>query len=421
MDFNFLRNRLQTIFGQGQDPTFESPFQIQPPEVATPPIMPGGGYDAGARMRELFQPETQNIDRFNELAGQYPQYQEPGKLKKIGAVALATLGDIGRPGAGKAGFDEMMGYAPHARKVADWKNKIDPLGDAASYERQTNNQNRQFATSTVSAEQRQQKDEATAANAAERTRIAKMRADVYDWKAKNPMAKIIAPKGGNIKAINPITGAVIMDFGPAGTLTDEERIDLENTNRTNLQNDAQAARQALQDDAQAGAVDLEGVRQGNRLEVRRTPTAAQSGSSESSTQKRVGEFLRARQIANTRQDLAQFLEIGEPGSNDFRIVPPATKQWWGGMSHGPTPEQYAELESIIYGTPKVERTNVPPPPPPKVTTPAAPTGRGAGAGPAGSQRTPAVAPMEKTQTNARTGAKRVLISLDGGKTWKVKQ
>jgi hypothetical protein len=254
-----------------------------------------------------------------------------------------------------------------------------------------------------------------------------MRANVYDWKAKNPMAKIIAPKGGNIKAINPITGQTIMDFGPSGTMSDKERLELEQTNRMNLQNDAQAARVDLQDDQQEATAELEGTRQRNRIALKGTPSASQTGKGESSTQKRVGEFLRAREVANTNPALAQFIELGDPGSNDFRIKEPATKQWWGGMSHGPTPEQYQQLQQIIYGTPEIQKTNIPPPPPAKAGASSSPapasSGRASGAGPRGQGGAPSTKaePLRKTQRNVKTGQTRTLISLDGGKTWSVEK
>lgn len=60
--------------------------------------------------------------------------------------------------------------------------------------------------------------------------VSQDRADVYRFKAENPGLMIVAPKGGNIKAINRATGQTVRDFGPAGTLADADRIALEQDN-----------------------------------------------------------------------------------------------------------------------------------------------------------------------------------------------
>lgn len=428
-DFNnmFQKLRLQQIFGQPQEPTptFPGGFNLggqMPPEQSMP--METDDFDPAKRMAELYHPETQNIDAYTKLAGERPEFKNPGKLRNIGAIALATLADSFGGGGGRDAFAGMTGRTKYNQDVLDWKSKMEPLENAAAYERQMNNQNRQFATSTVNSEITQRKNERTAANNEEKTRIANMRAQVYEWKARNPMAKIISPKGGNVQAINPITGQVIMDFGPSGTMTDQDRINLESTNRMTLQNDAQAARAELQDDQQAATSELEDKRQGNRITLKGTPTGNAGGGNkpESSTQKRVGEFIRARQFANSNPQLGKYVELGDPGSNDFRITPPATKQWWGGMSSGPTQEEYNQIQAAIYGTPEVPKTNVPPPAPPKPNTGG---GRASGPGPnaGGGNKPPqaAVAPIEKQVRNKQTGEVRTVISTDGGKTWNFKQ
>lgn len=75
--------------------------------------------------------------------------------------------------------------------------------------------------------------------------ISSDRADVYKFKAENPGVKIVAPKGGNIIAINSATGQTVKDFGPAGTLSDDERIKLEQTGRMDLADKNNTARESL--------------------------------------------------------------------------------------------------------------------------------------------------------------------------------
>ena len=56
--------------------------------------------------------------------------------------------------------------------------------------------------------------------------IRQQRANVYDFKAKHPGMKIVIPRGGNITAVDPITGKT-MDLGiDSGTLSDADKLDI---------------------------------------------------------------------------------------------------------------------------------------------------------------------------------------------------
>lgn len=61
----------------------------------------------------------------------------------------------------------------------------------------------------------------------ERAGISQQRADVYEFKARNPNVRIIEQRGGNTIAVNPTTGEIIKDFGPSGFLSEQERLDLQ--------------------------------------------------------------------------------------------------------------------------------------------------------------------------------------------------
>jgi hypothetical protein len=55
--------------------------------------------------------------------------------------------------------------------------------------------------------------------------------DINEFKAKNPGVKIVAQKGGNVRGYDPITGRVVVDFGPTGEMTDSDRINAETSGR----------------------------------------------------------------------------------------------------------------------------------------------------------------------------------------------
>ncbi len=224
--------RLASIFGpqgQQQEPTFPGMAGPQSP-FETPPINPADstGYDPAQRMRELYQPETQSIDRFNSMIGSYPVRQEPGKLKKIGAVGLASLADLFGQGGGQKAFGEML-YGKHNREVADWKEKIEPTERAANIERQGNVNSRTAATQTVSAELRDRQQTAKEETDAEKLIIAQQKQKLAEFKAKNPAIEF-RYDGPTVIASNPLTGEVIDTGFKTQNMTDLEKITLNQSN-----------------------------------------------------------------------------------------------------------------------------------------------------------------------------------------------
>lgn len=430
MNFDFLnRLRMQNIFGgAGTEPmpTFGGAYNPEPMDTfgGTPPFVPDEAqpFDVGRRMRELYTPETESIDRFNEMIGQYPTWEKPGKLRNIGAIALASLGDLfGPKGSGQMAFNEMTGRGQYQRDIADWKNQIDPLERAANIERQSNVNNRTMAYQTVSQELRQRADEAKAANDAKKAQIAQQRADVYEFKARNPNLQFdFSTPWVMIK--DPRTGQVVKATGtdgqpiPTGNMSDQDRLALTQQHameRIQAQGDVASE---LEDQRQGNRVELAGVQGEQARRTRATPTGNQTAAGtrpELPTQTRVRQFIAAREVFNTRPDLRKFIKLGDPASNDFQIVPPG-RNLLGAT--GPTAEQYAELNQLIYGNPQgpqqFNQTNVPPPPAP---------GRGRGAGPGPAAGGGNTAPMTKNVRNRQTGEVRQAFSYDGGKTWTFEQ
>src|SRR4030095_10901262 len=68
-------------------------------------------YDVGNRMRELYTPEHVATDRFNEMVGQYPQFEEPSGKRKIAAMILGSLTDLG------TNFGQ-VGSGPNRRRMS---------------------------------------------------------------------------------------------------------------------------------------------------------------------------------------------------------------------------------------------------------------------------------------------------------------
>lgn len=387
-------------------------------------------YDAGARMRELYIPETQASDRYNEMIGAYPSrgdYQ-PSNMRRIGSALIALSQSFGprgfqsNPNAIESGLEFLN--RPYTEKLTDWKNQIGPAQQAAGLERQNNMNERQLAASTVSQELAQRRLENTQANQEAKNKIAADRAEVYRLKSLMPQHQFDF-SGPNVMVANKQTGEVRDTGIPTGSLSDAdkmalqqeqmlERIGAQGAQTRQTEELRQGGREALAETRgwKIGSIpdpndpskqigvqyneitgEIKPVQFGGAPAgpVTRAGTSSSAANRpESATQTRVRQFNAARELFNTRADLRPFIKLGSPGSNDFTITPPG-KGFFGGAT-GPTPEQYKALQEAIYGP----GGDIQP------MSSHAPTNR---------------QPIYKTQRNTRTGETRRVMSTDGGQTW----
>lgn len=378
------QNPYNVSFGRG--PLDINKFDIQ--QAGQGPTAPQGQaplpYDAAARMRELYHPTTDAEDRLNQFINQYPQEQKPSILRRIASMIVDyTKG----PREGAALFNE-----PEQKAIMDWKNKVGPIENAATQERGQNTNERIAAYETVSSELRNKAQEAKDRNDEVNAKIRQQRADIYAFKATHPDWKLIMTKGGNVMAINPQTGETQNTGIPTGSMTEMDKLNLQNEQRLGqiaatgtqareTEGVKQAGREAVSEnrgwsifnipdpanpgqqkavkinaitgevkDIKAGEVNIPGV-------AKPSPGGA-GGKGEQPTQTRVRQFNKAREILNSRPDLAPFIKIGTPGANDFTITKHG-KNFFG--STGPSPAQYDEMVKIIYGD-TVSSTKTPPAP-----------------------------------------------------------
>jgi len=412
MDLNFLRNlRLKNIFdpmamGQEQTPTFPQPGVMPVPPMADPnmPQMPPQGpglYNIAQRMAELYTPETAATDRFNQMANNFPTQAPSSGKRKLGAVALAGLSDVTGNNNGKFIFDELTGKNKLRDDVTNWKTQITPIQQAADNERSTNSNERTMAHQQIADELRQQAQAATAAKNEVDAKIKQQRADVYEFKARNPNMKIIAVKGGNIMAINPIT-AQKMDTGiPSGSLSDADRIALEQDNameRIAGQGDQTRQTQGVRHEDTMEEI---GARGDESRKTKAVPSATTTTNKpETEAAIRTGRINKATQLINTRPELRKWIQVN---GNDIRVTPPSNG---GYFSSGPTKQEFDEINNAIYGTSTAKPAD----------NAAAPRDRGAGPGPTTPNNTK-TAPLTKQMRNKNTGEVATVISTDGGKTW----
>ena len=362
----------------GQDPLQNVQFGRGPLELNQFDIsqrdanefLPPDEMDAGARMRELYQPDTDSSDYFERLLRQYPEEQKPSLLRRIGAMIVDyTKGH----NAGQQFFEE-----PRRKAIEDWKNQISPAYQAATNERYSNANERTLAYNRIAMELREKAQEAKERNDIRNAEIRQQRADIYAFKAMHPNYKFVLPKGGNIQALDPATGQSHDTGIPTGSLTELDKMNLSQEN-------------ALEQIGARGtqAQTLEGMRQGGREQIAETrgwklgvdqksgesilyneitgatkpvsgnrnitPVAKPSsgGASSTPTQQRVDIVNKAAQLKNTNPELAEFIRIE---GNDVTITPPSSGGWF---SSGPTREQYDEISKAIYGS-AVGPRNTPP-------------------------------------------------------------
>lgn len=413
---------------------FGNPEVVDPTQMGTTPIASPDDYDAGARMRELYTPQSEASDRFNTMVGAYPKAADyhPSNLRRIGAALTALAGNFsgpaGRrfqfnPNAMEAGMNVL--YEPYNRQMTDWKNQIGPAQTAANLERSENINERTLAYQTVSQELRQRADEARAANQEQKTKIAADRAEVYRLKSLMPQHQFDF-SGPTVKVANKQTGEVKDTGIPTGSMSDAdklaltqeqalERIHTTGAEARTTEGVRQSGREALAEtrgwkigtipdpndpSKQIGVQYNEITGEVKPISMGGKPTTvtpssrggAGGGRPETPTQTRVRQFNAARELYNTRPDLRQFIKLGTPGANDFSIVPPS-KGFFG--PSGPTNEQLAEINNAIYGNPA-----------------------GAEMAPV-SAHTPTPTGGQKTIKQYSPSRNQTRISTDGGKTWKV--
>ena len=138
----------------------------------------------------------------------------------------------------------------------------------------------------------------------------KARADIYAFKAQHPNMKIVADKGGNFHAIDPITGKS-MDTGvETGTLSDAEKLEITGGQAMDRTNANIEGRSSLEDKRHEGNLEEIGAR---GAESRKT-NEAKPTKEESPSQERIRANNKARELVNTRPDLAPFIKI-DPNGN----------------------------------------------------------------------------------------------------------
>lgn len=350
----------------------------RPPALPNIPVqsgLPTQGSDVGARMRELYQPETAASDRFNELQNNYPQYEKPGFWRSA-AGALSAFG----PGGHEIGMK--VANQHNDQRMSDWKNQIGPAQQAANIERQENVNSRTLAHNTVQNEISGRRLDETTRNNERNSAVRESRARVYEWKSRNPGMKFNF-SGPKVLMTDPTTGKVTNTGIDTGNLSDEDKMDIGQDNamqrigaqgavQSGLETQRQTGRETVQDQrawSQGNVPDpndptksiailynsITGETKPLTMGGQNTgPVSGTGGGAarpELPTQGRVREFTAARELFNTNPELRPFIKLN-PQNNTFEIAEPKPPTSFGGYTiskGGPTTEQFEAIKNAIYG------------------------------------------------------------------------
>lgn len=352
------------------NPTTDTPI----PTVEQPPNQPinqqnNGLSSIAQKMAGMYTPESQASDKYNQMIDQYPNREDykPGFWSKLGAAIIDyTKGS-------KAGNE--FRERPYENKLADWKNQIGPAGTAANLERNQNVNERTMAYNTGSNMLREQSIQDKEKNDTANLKIRQQRADVYDWKAKHPNMKIVFPKGGNIQAIDPVTGQTI-DLGVStGSLSDSDKYELQQTHAIERIDETggqarktEEAKQGNREDIQDRRAWTLGIDQETGKSVRINSITGEvrpitigekqvgpiskfsstGNKPETAGNVKTKQYNAASQLKNTDPELGQFIKLDATSNGTFEIAQPSESRLWG--KSGPTPDQSKRIKDAIYGT-----------------------------------------------------------------------
>lgn len=236
---NFLESlRMLSVLApkqqQGNVPSLNS-LPINPPMLGSMQQQQEQPYNVQQRFGEIYKPSNVASTRLDSLINQYPQFQKPNALMRIGA-SLAALGENGQETANN------ILYGPYSQHLGQWKTQLDPALKSADLENEANLNLRNLANQQVQREiserdlsRKETADQARADTANKNADSTRMRAEAYqkrtdliEFKTKNPHYVFKTREDGRIMGINPLVPNQTIDTGVnSGDLSDMDKAALQ--------------------------------------------------------------------------------------------------------------------------------------------------------------------------------------------------
>lgn len=312
------------------------------PMMGPPESMAGNMPVQRNRIEEIYSPETVMQEKMAQMIDQMPERNKPGFGRKL-------LASIVGMGGGPQTADKVL-YGKYDRDLADWKNRFDPIRQAAIEERQGNVGERQYARDVMTNEAQNRRLDITEQNNLARQKVAEDRAKIYDFKVRNPNWRIVAVKGGNYVAIDPQNPANKADTGvPTGTLSDAEAQALRVEGQEHLANvrgDIQSRHIEERGDVQEELVGVREKSQGRLIEKReqnlRGRPAKSTSAAGSPTQERTRIRNNAEKFMRDNPSLAKWIDTS---GTSVKITPPSSGGFFS--RGGPTQEEYNRIKAGV--------------------------------------------------------------------------
>lgn len=193
---------------------------------------------------------------------------------------------------------------------------------------------------------KQSKEQIDSANRDARTKI-------YGFKAMHPGMKIVATKGGNFNAIDPITGKS-MDTGVAtGSVSDEDKIQLTGEQQQNLEGTRETNREVLEKQRQGGRESLANINNTAKQDLQDNKPTPELKPNQVTTDR----YNKAQQLLTENPNYADYIKV-DPQTKTFIVTPPPATGFAG---FGGSPEKdkanldtFHKINESIYGTSSTE-------------------------------------------------------------------
>lgn len=301
------------------------------------PNQSSSGIDMNQVIQKLMSPDEEMFNRMKSQVDEMPllsNFKNPGLWTKI----RAHLAAMGADNAAQARqIREGIEHEPYLKALDAWKMRLDPTQELAKMEN-TRNVNARLTGSTILSNESTNKrltEQARKDREAELDRdldrqIRQQRADTYDFKTRHPTFKTATRRDGKLVFYDPAdpSKTIVSDID-TGKLSDVDKINLEHqgnleeiqergkiakslegerqVNRKELSDLQFGHQESLEETKQQNRLKTEGVRQQNRIEVKKIPSASSNTTTQSETQKKQGLINKANKIISENPELKSYI------------------------------------------------------------------------------------------------------------------